>query len=420
MTAAFLALGSNLGDRRANLDAAIAGLQSSEQLQVVRVSSFHETEPVGGPVGQGKYLNAVAHIETSLTPRQLLERLHEIEDGAGRVRSAKDAPRTLDLDILLFGDQILAERTQPRRLLIPHPRIQDRRFVLEPWAEIAPRTRHPIFSLTIAELLAELGQRESRQQQASAGRELAGMRALVTGSTSGIGHAIALELAGAGADVLIHGRRSRERAEHVADQCRQLGVRADILLADVGDASACPTLSAEAWKNWQGLDIAVLNAGADTLTGEATRWPFEKKLEALLNIDVRGAMLMARALGERMKDRGQGVLLTLGWDQAETGMEGDSGQLFGATKGAVMCFTKSIALALAPEVRVHCIAPGWIRTAWGEKAADAWQQRVLRETPLARWGTPEDVARTARWLASPAAKYLTGQILRVNGGAIRG
>jgi 3-oxoacyl-[acyl-carrier protein] reductase len=113
------------------------------------------------------------------------------------------------------------------------------------------------------------------------------------------------------------------------------------------------------------------------------------------------------------------VILNMGWDQADTGMEGDSGQLFGATKAAVMAFTKSLALSLAPQVRVNCLAPGWIRTAWGEHASAKWQERVRRETPLGRWGTPEDVARVARWLVSPHASYITGQIVRINGGAVR-
>ncbi|HJT78361.1 MAG TPA: SDR family oxidoreductase, partial [Gemmataceae bacterium] len=99
--------------------------------------------------------------------------------------------------------------------------------------------------------------------------------------------------------------------------------------------------------------------------------------------------------------------------------EGDSGQLFGATKAAVMAFSKSLALTLAPAVRVNCLAPGWVRTAWGEGASAPWQERVRRETPLRRWGTPQDVAATARWLVSPAAAYVTGQVVRVNGGAVR-
>src|SRR5262249_9385074 len=117
--------------------------------------------------------------------------------------------------------------------------------------------------------------------------------------------------------------------------------------------------------------------------------------------------------------RGSGLILNVGWDQADTGLEGDSGQLFGATKAAVMAFSKSLALSLAPEVRVNCLAPGWVRTAWGEGASSGWQERVLRETPLRRWGTPHDVAAAARWLASPWADYITGQVIRVNGGAVR-
>jgi 3-oxoacyl-[acyl-carrier protein] reductase len=100
-------------------------------------------------------------------------------------------------------------------------------------------------------------------------------------------------------------------------------------------------------------------------------------------------------------------------------MEGDSGELFAATKGAVMAFTRSLALSLAPAVRVNAVAPGWIRTAWGETASSAWQERAVRETPLARWGTPEDVARACRFLVSPEAAFLTGQVVRVNGGAVR-
>jgi NAD(P)-dependent dehydrogenase (short-subunit alcohol dehydrogenase family) len=99
-------------------------------------------------------------------------------------------------------------------------------------------------------------------------------------------------------------------------------------------------------------------------------------------------------------------------------MEGDSGQLFAAAKAAVIGFSKSLAKSLAPEVRVNVLAPGWIRTSWGEGASEIWQERVRRETPLGRWGTPEDVAAAAVWLCSPAACFVTGQVIRVNGGAV--
>jgi NAD(P)-dependent dehydrogenase (short-subunit alcohol dehydrogenase family) len=163
----------------------------------------------------------------------------------------------------------------------------------------------------------------------------------------------------------------------------------------------------------------VNNAGADTLTGEAAQWPFDRKLAELIAVDVTATMLLSREVGQRMKLAGGGVIVNMGWDQAETGMEGDSGQLFAASKAAVMAFSKSLALSMAPQVRVNCVAPGWIRTAWGEGASGRWQDRVRRETPLERWGLPEDVARTVRWLVSPAANFITGQVIRINGGAVR-
>src|SRR5262249_58015494 len=131
--------------------------------------------------------------------------------------------------------------------------------------------------------------------------------------------------------------------------------RAHVLGADVSEASICEPLAADAWDVWGGLDVVVLNAGADTLTGPAATWPFERKLDALLSVDVRSTMFLGRAFGERMRQQGHGVILTMGWDQAATGMESDSGQLFAAAKGAVMAFTKSLALSLAPMVRVNCI-----------------------------------------------------------------
>ncbi len=100
-------------------------------------------------------------------------------------------------------------------------------------------------------------------------------------------------------------------------------------------------------------------------------------------------------------------------------MEGDSAELFSVAKNAVMGFTRSLAVSLAPTVRVNCIAPGWIRTAWGDNTSQEWHDRVLRETPLQRWGTPADIASLARFLLSDAASYLTGQVLNANGGAIR-
>ncbi len=243
--------------------------------------------------------------------------------------------------------------------------------------------------------------------------ELAGRTALVTGSTSGIGRFVALELAAAGARVALHGRS----ASHAAEVAVLLGDRhAGTFLADLAAPEAVAGLAQDVEARLPEVSIVALVAGADVLTGPPAKWPFEKKLEQLLAVDVVATMHLARALGRWMAGRGGGTIVTVGWDQADAGMEGDSGELFAASKGAVMAFSKSLARSLAPQVRVNCVAPGWIKTSWGEGASEAWQKRAVRESMLGRWGTPEDVAAAIRWLVGPDAAFMTGQVVNVNGG----
>ena len=154
-TLALIGLGSNLGDRKANLDGALAALSGTPGIEVRAVSSFHETASVGGPRGQGAFLNAAAALEVGLSPPELLRALHAIEAGARRFREVCWGVRTLDLDLLLFGDQIL----DTPALLVPHPRMAVRRFVLAPLAEVTPKAVDPLTRRTIAELLANLDRR---------------------------------------------------------------------------------------------------------------------------------------------------------------------------------------------------------------------------------------------------------------------
>ena len=254
--------------------------------------------------------------------------------------------------------------------------------------------------------------------------ELAGMTALVTGSSRGIGRAIALELASGGANVAVHSRTSRPAAEAVVRQIRDMGQASEVFAGDFGDQRVIPELVDRVWSWQEGLHILVNNAGADVLTGAAAEWSFEEKLARLWQVDVRGTIVLSRMLGQRMRTEMSAdstcSILNIGWDQAETGMEGDSGEMFAATKGAIMAFTRSAAQSLAPQVRVNCLAPGWIRTTWGEMADEYWQQRACRESLLGRWGPPNDVAQYARFLVSPAAGFVTGQVIHVNGGQRRG
>jgi 3-oxoacyl-[acyl-carrier protein] reductase len=242
------------------------------------------------------------------------------------------------------------------------------------------------------------------------------MTAVVTGSASGIGRAIARQLAEAGAAVLVHTRGNRQGAEAVAAEIRESGGQSHVLLADLADQKEQDTLFEQAWQWRSGVDVWVNNAGADVLTGPAAGGTFEEKLEQLWRVDVVATIRLARAAGRRMVEGRGGVILNMGWDGSQRGMAGPSGELFATAKGAVAAFTRSLAQSLAPKVRVNCLAPGWIRTAWGESASRAWQQRAEAECLLRRWGVPDDVARVARFLASPAASFLTGQSIEINGG----
>ena len=146
MTITYISAGSNIGGREANLD--FGARRLGERGKILRTSSFFETEPVGY-ADQPWFLNQAFELETALTPRELLAWCNEIEQDGGRVRTFPNAPRTLDLDILLYGDQVISDPD----LAIPHPRMTGRRFVLEPLAEIAPDLLHPVEKKTVRGLL---------------------------------------------------------------------------------------------------------------------------------------------------------------------------------------------------------------------------------------------------------------------------
>jgi 3-oxoacyl-[acyl-carrier protein] reductase len=241
----------------------------------------------------------------------------------------------------------------------------------------------------------------------------------VTGASSGIGRAIAEVYAAEGAVVLLTHRASPEHARKVADAIAARGGRALVRQADLATRDACERLVAEARDELVRVDVWVNNAGADVLTGEAAAWEWERKLDVLLAVDLKGTIACSYAIGEvmRSQERG-GAIVNVSWDHVTTGMAGDDPQLFAAVKGGVLAFSKSLARSLAPDVRVNVLCPGWIETGFGEQADPDFRRSVAQNTPLGRWGRPQDVADAALYLASPEAAFVTGQAINVNGGVV--
>ncbi len=242
---------------------------------------------------------------------------------------------------------------------------------------------------------------------------------MVTGGSSGIGRAIAIGAARAGADVMITFRANQTGANDVAAAIRETGRRAALVQADLSQPDALARLIETARDSFGGIDGWVNNAGADILTGTGATLSRREKLDLLLTVDLRGTMLASWAAAELLQAGPPGgVIINMSWDGALRGMEGENPELFAAVKGGVLSFSRSLARSLAPAIRVNVLGPGWIETAFGDVAPTAFKQEIARGIPLGRWGTPEDVASAAIYLLSDAAQYVTGQLIMVNGGDV--
>jgi 3-oxoacyl-[acyl-carrier protein] reductase len=242
---------------------------------------------------------------------------------------------------------------------------------------------------------------------------------LVTGASSGIGRAIALAAARAGADVAITYRENEQGAREVEREIRSLGRRTATLRLDLADDQSLRALGPAAREALGHLDVWVNNAGADILTGAGGALTRSEKVDQVLRVDLRGTMLASWQAADMLgAQESGGVIINMSWDHVLAGMAGDNPQIYGAAKGGILTFSKCLARSVAPRVRVNILAPGFIETSFGSGANESWRRQVVESTPLKRWGVPADVAGAAVFLASPAAAFLTGQMIMVGGGIV--
>ena len=243
--------------------------------------------------------------------------------------------------------------------------------------------------------------------------------AVITGSSSGIGAGIANLFISEGADIVVNYLKSKNNAEMLLKNNESCSSKILLIQADVSDKKSLNHLIESTLDEFGRIDIWVNNAGADILTGDAASANTADKLERLIETDLKGTINACWSVSEIMKKQGHGVIVNMGWDLSIHGFKGLNPQIFATSKSAVLGFTRSFAKSVAPIIRVNMVSPGWIITAFAEKNIDGdFYQERLKEIPLGRFGTPDDIAEAVVFLSSDESSYLVGESININGGLV--
>lgn len=250
--------------------------------------------------------------------------------------------------------------------------------------------------------------------------DLGSTRALVTGSSSGIGEAIATALAEGGADVAVHYAGNREGAETTAERVEKHGGRAPVLQADFTEPEAAEDLADEAREALGGVDVLVNNAGVIDEQGDGPKGgkPFADRIEEwdpVTDVNLRAPFVLTALLAPRMVERREGVVVNTASVAGRVARR--EVPLYSLTKAGLIHLTRQCALEYAPEVRVNAVAPGWVPTefGWGHLTDEDFQAAMREQIPQDRWGEPEEIAEAVRFLVETGS-YTTGGVLPAAGG----
>ena len=255
-----------------------------------------------------------------------------------------------------------------------------------------------------------------REQTALPAALLRGRVAIVTGGGRGIGRATVLRLAEAGADVVVNYARNEAAAEEVAGLARRFGVRSSALRADVGSVREADALVAETLEHFGSVDLLVANAGV--WEGAAVEEMSEELWDRVVAANLKGTWTVCRAAVPAMKRQGRGSIVIVSSTAGQRGEAFYSN--YAASKGGQISFTKSLAVELAPAIRVNSVAPGWVDTGMNTDVFgdDSFVRKITDAIPLGRVASADDVALSIVFLASDWARHITGEILNVNGGSV--
>lgn len=239
---------------------------------------------------------------------------------------------------------------------------------------------------------------------------------VITGAGRGIGRTLALGFGVQGATVLVHYSHAKQGAEEVVHQIKEQGGKAFLVQANLRQPTEVAQLVKNAYDILGPIDVWINNAGASANTAETKGMSEIEIFERIIGVDVMGTWRCCREVEPYMRDGG--CILTTGWDRALDGAPGLPNQMYAMSKGAIMSLTRCLATEFAPRVRINCIAPGRIENEWSQTLSEESKQQAIEGIPMKRWGTAEDILQTALFLTSPAASFITGQILLLNGGEI--
>ena len=241
---------------------------------------------------------------------------------------------------------------------------------------------------------------------------------LITGASGGIGSATAKQFADAGANLILHAHQNVSAINGLRKTLQNRGKKGQTIEAVTSDFSlsnAAETLYRQVFELTDRIDIIVNAAGLDLMQPSLFFLPFEQKLQQILQTDVFTPILLSRMIGKKMQEQKQGTIFLFGWNGVDYGWRGETAQLYGAAKGALLGFSRSLAEDLAPDVLVRCLSLGWIKTRWGENLSDELEKHYAADTRRNRWGKPDEVAAVIDFLSTDGAQYIDGIGLRLDG-----